>query len=77
MEIYKSNNNATVKESTCSIRSNICSLCGDFHSTNCNEERHAETGFCTAHFNNFSTDKFSFSLDDSVKNYLNTQAIIF
>lgn len=43
----------------------------------CNLVREAETGFCALLFTNFTSDSISFKLDDSIKNYLNTQSIIF
>lgn len=73
-DVSKLENINTIKKSN--INSHVCSLCGH-HESNCNEERHIETGFCTLYFSNFTSAKMDFHLDDSVKNYLNTQSIIF
>lgn len=47
------------------------------HSLKCDSKRETETGFCTLLFSNFTTELVNFHLDDSIKNYLNKQSIIF
>lgn len=76
MEIYISNDNLNKQERT-HITKHMCSLCCSHTETRCDEVKHAERGFCISEFTNFTSESISFKLDDSIKEYLNKQAIIF
>lgn len=56
---------------------NACKCCSVNRETKCKDERVAETGFCTLSFTNFVSYNAKFQLDDSVKEYINTQSVIF
>lgn len=56
---------------------NACKCCSVSRETKCKDIRVAETGFCTLTFTNFVSCNTKFHLDDSIKEYINTQSEIF